>query len=800
MPESMPLDDSPPPHVQVSPGAWRDSLRLPALQVPRTSILGREKELTAAGALLLRDDVPIVTLTGPGGVGKTRLALQLAAQRRRDFRDGAAWIALAPVRDPELVFTTIALTLGIRANGDNSPAEQLTASLRHRQFLIVLDNFEHVLAAAPLLGPLVASCRSLKVLVTSRTVLRVSGEHTFAVAPLELPPRDRRQWSEEMLRENPAVQLFVARAKAARSGFILSDLNGPPIARICQRLDGLPLAIELAAARVPVLPPGDLLARLERRLPLLTGGNRDAPARQQTMRDTISWSHGLLTQLEQVLFRRLGVFAGGFTLEAAEAIIGLEEHSDLSTMEGIASLASHSLLDQHEDSTGHARFFMLETLREDAVERLAVSGEQEELCQRHAAYFLALSEMRGQGVPQQSWLEQIELEHDNLRAVLEWSVGREDRDTAQRLVAALWIYFWAIRGYGSEGRLWADRVRALGHGTSPRLYAEVLFAAGEFAAYVNDADQATALAQEAHAIAEASGDDLLTGMALHHLAKAVSNRPDPGTEDPATLNERARALLANAVTIDERRTAAAATHNLAFETARRGDVARAETLAAEALVLWRDISSQWGTAGTLLILADMARERGDRQNAIALSQQSAALCWGLQARPGLIDALRLIATCAAIDGTQAAVATRLWGAADWLAETIGLVLPDVEQVCVDRDQEACRLLLGEKTFAAAWAEGRAMPLEQTVADALAWAPPSPSAADHVRRHNLTPRELDVLGQVAHGRTDREIANELFLSRRTINAHVANILGKLGVATRREAVAKAKRTGLIDARH
>ncbi|MEJ7901416.1 MAG: tetratricopeptide repeat protein, partial [Thermomicrobiales bacterium] len=428
----------------------------------------------------------------------------------------------------------------------------------------------------------------------------------------------------------PSDQLFVARANAARPGFSLTDRNGQSIARICQRLDGLPLAIELAAARVPVLQPEDLLTRLERRLPLLTGGSRDASARQQTMRDTISWSHGLLTPTEQVLFRRLGIFAGGFSLEAAEVIIGWGEHSDLSTMEGIASLASQSLLDQHEAPTAHARFIMLETMREDAMERLAVTGEQEELCQRHAAYFLSLSEMRGQGVPQQSWLEQIELEHDNLRAVLEWSVGRGDRDTAQRLVAALWIYFWAIRGYGSEGRIWADRVRALGPGTSPRLYVEVLFAAGEFAAHFNDVKQATALAKEAHAVAEASGDDLLMGMALHHLAKAVSNRPDPGIGGAETLYGQSLVLLANAVTIDERRTAAVVTHNLAVEAARRGDLAQAEALAAEALARWRELGSNWGTAGTLLMLADTARERGHRHEAMALGQQAVALSWDLR--------------------------------------------------------------------------------------------------------------------------------------------------------------------------
>lgn len=797
MPENRFVDEYLRPLERVPPAAWRDDYDLPALPLPRTPMFGREMEVAAAGDLLLGDNVPIVTLTGPGGVGKTRLALQLAAQVREEFRDGVAWVALAPIREPELVFATIALTLGIRASGDNSPAEQLTASLRDRQFLLALDNFEQVLAAAPLLAALVGACQSLKVLVTSRAAHCVSGEHTFAVAPLEVPPPDRQDWSGRTLLENPAVQLFAARAKAARSGFVLSDLNSPSIARICQRLDGLPLAIELAAARVAFLPPGDLLARLECRLPLLTGGARDAPARQQTMRDTISWSYDLLGQAEQALYRRLGVFAGGISLDAAEAVVGSEERSDLAVVEGLASLVRHSLLDQQEDPHGHARFSMLETVREDAMERLAASGEQDEIHRLHATYFLSMSETRGQGSDQGRWLERIDLEHDNLRAVLEWSIGKGDRESAQRLIAALWIYFWAVRGFHGEGRTWANRVRGMGPGSSPRLYAGVLFAAGEFAATSNEMGEATTLAREALATAQAAGDDLLTGMALHHLAKAISSWPDSSGEDAGTMYEQARGLLANAVTYDERRTAAAVTHNLAVDTARRGDFTRAEALAAEALVRWRELGNNWGTAGTLAMLADTALDRGDPVRAALLGQQSLALCWELRSKVLLIDALRVVAISATADRRQAWLAARLWGAADGLVEETGIVLSQDEQSSLDRGMAAFRVKMGEKAFSARLADGRVTSLEQIVAEALAWAPATP---DQDARHGLTPRELDVLSHVACRRSDREIANELFLSRRTVNAHVANILAKLDVATRREAVAKARGTGLIEAPH
>ena len=544
---------------------------------PPTSFVGRERDVAAIRALL-QEDVRLLTLIGPGGVGKTRLAIRVAAELAPAFPAGVAFVGLAPLTDPALLLPTIAQTLGLRESGERLLGERLAASLGDRRFLLLLDNLEHLVDAAPQLAEPLSACPGLTLLVTSRVVLRLSGEHIYAISPLAVPVAARPLPLDD-LTAYPAVTLFAQRARAADPAFALTAERAAVVGEIVRRLDGLPLAIELAATRVRSLSPAAMLTRLSDRLCLLTGGPRDQPARLQTMRDAIAWSHDLLDPAEQRLFRRLAVFTGGCTLEAATAVAGAGDPTSGDVIEGIGSLVNQSLLQMIESPSG-SRYVMLETVRQFARERLQASGDLGPIERAHAAWCLGFAEAYAPwrlGTSPGPSDDRREAELDNLRAALAWAIGHSETETAQRIVAALHV-FWAKTGRCREGLRWGERALALPGEAPPQVRALTLIAVSCLAVDNGDPAAARPLAEEGLAISRTLGEAAPEVWASFALAEIAEAEGDLDQEE--AWHDRALAL---ARALGTNRWVRRCLTNLGRAASLRGDHDRAIALMEESL-------------------------------------------------------------------------------------------------------------------------------------------------------------------------------------------------------------------------
>ena len=735
------------------------------LPVSRTGFVGREKEVAAAKELLLRQDVRLVTVTGPGGIGKTRLAVEVASGLIERFPGGIHFVPLSPLSNPGLIASVIVQTLGISEAGGQSPLEILKENLQdslRAPMLLLLDNFEHLIQAAPTVAELLVMGPNLKILVTSRAALHVYGEHEFPVPPLALPD-PRSMPPVEVLSQYPAVALFVQRPVAAKPDYELNRENAPAITEICARLDGLPLAIELAAARVKVLSPSSMLTRLASRLQLLTGGARDLPQRQQTLRAAMDWSYDLLNAAEQKLFRRLSVFVGGCNLEGVEAVCDTKGDLHLDLLDGMASMVDKSLARLVEQAKGESRFVMLETIREYAREKLEANGEEALTRRAHAAYCLVLAEeetTERTGAEAGEYLERFALEHDNFRAGLEWLTETGDAEWGLRLGAAL-FRFWETREYLTEGRAALGKLLKLaGAATPTKIRARALFAAGVLAGEQGDYASADALVGESLAIARQLHDKQGVAVSLNALAVLARDRGDIAGahslfeeslelwRELGDLKAVARSLsnLANVVTLQGNHARARSLYaeclsifrglgdrtGVAWSLNHQGDVARdqgdslaARTLYEQGLAIFRELGDRWGIAGTLADLGSLAMEQRNYPSAHSLYRESIKTFQELEHKRGIARLLECFA-CSAAAQLEAERSLRLAGAAAALRQSIGAPLTPAEQSKLESILDPARQVLTNTAGATAWLEGWAMPVEKAIEEVLIPEAESPS--------------------------------------------------------------------------
>ena len=725
------------------------------LPIQRNPLIGRDKELSTARQLLLRQEVRLVTFIGPGGTGKTRLALELARSLTEQFEGGVYFVSLASIKNPDLMVSAMAETLGVQGT-QGSLIEDLKKDLRHRRAtLVLLDNFEQVPGAAPLLAELLDASARLKILVTSRTVLHVYGEYEFPVPPL--PSADPEQLGPvQTLLQYPAIALFQQRAAAVKPDFALTAENARAVAEICARLDGLPLAIELAASRIKLLPPSAILARLQSCLQLLTSGPHDLPERQRTLRATFDWSYELLTAPEQQLFRRLSVFVGGCTLEAAEAVCNTRNDIPVDPLEGITSLVDQSLLQQVGPGGGEPRFRMLDTIREYGLERLAASGEEAEIRRAHAAYCLVLAEEGGPqligGLEQAVWLERFHLEHDNFRAALESLTNTGDTDWGLRLSMALY-HWWERYVYPAEGQ---QRIAALlkspAAAARTKTRAKALLATGGLALKQGDFPSALRFYDEGLRIHRELGDQSAIAVSLNFLA--VLNRDlgnyavarklyEESLELWRELGDQASAVrilsnLADIAHLQGDDAVAQSWHEqcfLAFEKLgdraamawslnHRGDLARATghamvacRLYGEGLAIFRELDDRLGMARCLEDLGSLASDEGDHSQAHSFYAESLGLYSGTGQGPEVARLLEEMARSAAAQARWER-ALKLAGASAALRQRIGAPVSTAGKAKLEGCLDPARPELDSAAATTAWMQGWAMSLQQAVEYAL----------------------------------------------------------------------------------
>ena len=677
-----------------------------------TRLIGRRAQVNAVSELLLRDDVRFVTITGPAGIGKTRLAMEVGGTVLDRFSDGVWLVKLASVVDPNLIVPEIGRVVDAPDRAEGLSAIALQQHIGDKEMLLVLDNLEHLLEGAAVVGQLLAGCPRLKVLVSSRSLLHLRGEHEYQAPTLELPSATGRTCTIDQALESEAVQLFVERARAANPRFELTEDNCEAVVEICKRLDGLPLALELAAARTKLLTPQGMLKRMEKRLQLLTGGSRDVPERQRTLRDALDWDYELLSGEEQVLFRSLSVFAGGFTFDSAEAVVnGGDLYIDV--FEGIDSLATKSLLRRESTEAQELRFGTLKTIREYAFERLEASGDAPDVQERHARHFLDLAtqlEEHITGPAQTQWLERLEHEHDNLRSALAWA-SEHDPLLHLQLAATLGV-FWEYRSYLTEGRYWLELGLRIAPDAPAPIRAHALDAAGVLARGQGDYARGIELHSDAVALRRELDDRVGLARSLKNLGNVYL---DTGQLDHAAE------LYAESVelrrTVGDVHGVGETLNNLGVLARIQGRWDEATVHYEEALVIFTQVGDVQGRGRVLMNLGEAKYEAGDFRAANNYCRQSLEVFRELGSRWDIADVLEVMAAVATgLD--DPAEAARLFGAAEALREHLKAPLPPSEREAYDKRVLEARTKLDGTSFAVAWTWGRAMSLDEAVAYAL----------------------------------------------------------------------------------